>query len=244
MLNQFLLLQYLLFMNPQIGLDFDLVTQNCFVFNSTSQVNAANRVCHNAVPKTVEIGKIKKYFMETQFTWVVDATDLESINNLEQNGLEFKGAFPAMMLDLVNFDLPKYDDHVTKIDLNNIEALKTWDLIVSQSFGRPAQELLKAINLFKQKIPNNLKLYVGYYYDQPVSAGMAIYHQDVVSLHLIGTLSEFRNKGLGELITKQMLFDAKNQNYKQAILLASVLGKPVYQKIGFKEYAIYNMYGN
>lgn len=244
MFSRFLLLQYLLFMNPQIGLDYDLVMENCFVFNSTSQINSVNRVCHSAVPTVSKIIRIKNYFGDTPFTWVVDATDLETINILEDNGLAFKGAFPAMVLDLNRFDLSQYDDHVSEIDLNNIQGLKTWDAIISQSFGRPAQEFLKAINLFKQKILNNFKLYLGYYYDQPVGAGMVIYHQDVVSLHLIGTLPEFRNKGLGEMITKQMLFDAKKQNYKQAILLASVLGKPLYQKVGFKEYAIYNMYGN
>ncbi len=42
-------------------------------------------------------------------------------------------------------------------------------------------------------------------------------------------------------MTHTILIDAKNNECIQAILLSSLLGKHVYERIGFKEYATYAM---
>lgn len=57
-------------------------------------------------------------------------------------------------------------------------------------------------------------------------------------------LDYYRNKGLGYAISHKPLLDARNRGFKQTILLASSKGRPLYNRIGFKEYASYHFYGN
>ncbi len=64
-----------------------------------------------------------------------------------------------------------------------------------------------------------------------------------MGLHLVATLPAYRGKGLGYAVSQKPLIDAQQRGASHAILLASEMGKPVYQKIGFKEYALCNVYG-
>ena len=73
---------------------------------------------------------------------------------------------------------------------------------------------------------------------------MAIYHDEVMGLHWVGTLPEFRGKGLATTICHVMLEDGKQAGYTQAILLGNPPAKSMYNRMGFKEYAMYQIYGN
>lgn len=44
-----------------------------------------------------------------------------------------------------------------------------------------------------------------------------------------------RGKGIGAAITLIAYQDAKAQGYRYGVLFSSELGKPVYQRIGFKD---------
>ena len=41
---------------------------------------------------------------------------------------------------------------------------------------------------------------------------------------------------------EKAMFDAQQKGSELALLLASSMGKPVYEKLGFKEYAMYSIY--
>jgi hypothetical protein len=245
MINTILLLHYLLYMHPTIGLTYDVTTKNCFVFKSGSTIRSCNRVCHTAIPTDNEVQEIIAFFAEIPFTWVVDATDDAGIAMLEKNNLQHKASFPAMLLDLNDLAVHSFEDTIIKeIDQNDTVDVATWISIVARSFPVPESELLKVIQVFKERIPSALRLYIGYYQENAVTAAMMIQHQETVTLHWISTLPEYRNKGLGCAITHKALLDAKNVGCNRAVLMSSVLGKRIYESIGFREYATYIMYGN
>lgn len=246
MIPDTLLLQRLLYMSPEIGLNFNLSTQHCFVFNSRSTLRSCNRVCHNAIPVHSEIVEIKSFFRNMRFTWFVDAFDIESQKILEENNLHYKVSFPGMILNLNTIETRDYGDEIiiTRIDVSSFE-LEEWLNIVSQSFNITKSELLKVITLFSHLIvPDFLRLYLGFYKKKSVAACMVIQHKELVSLHWISTLSDYRNNGLGCAVTHKALFDAKNIGCKQAVLLSSTLGRRIYEYLGFQEYALYKVYGN
>lgn len=240
-----LLLQCLLYMNPNIGLNWDLITQNCLVFKSGSTIRSSNRVCHTAIPTDNEVAEIKSFFGDTQFTWVIDSRDHESIVVLQRNNLNHKASFPAMSLNLDVLEVKSSADDIMieEIDLHNSD-IDAWITIVAESFNNPKDELLKVVNTLEQRIPHALKLYLGFYQGKAAGAGMIILHHDMVSMHWIGTSPEFRHKGLGSALTMHVLHDVKKLGSKQAILLSSALGRSIYECIGFKEYALYHVYGN
>ena len=64
-------------------------------------------------------------------------------------------------------------------------------------------------------------------------------HNDVAWLAHIIVHPEFRNKGLGKLITQTLVDRAKTENCSTVYLIATELGAPVYEEVGFVTEAEY-----
>jgi ribosomal protein S18 acetylase RimI-like enzyme len=232
-------------MNPTIGLHFGMTTENCFAFNSGAPLKTCNRVCHTNIPTDQEIQRIKDFFGALPCTWFVNTEDTASKEALEKNGLNYKASFPSMILDLELLEQHSFSDDIVVQEINITSPYREeWINIIAQSFGATVAELSQMITIFHEKIPYALKLYVGFYQGKAVSAGMFINHGDVVSLHWIGTLQEFRNKGVGSALTQKALMDFKQQGCDYAVLTATSHGKPLYERMGFKEFALFDVYGN
>lgn len=245
MFNHFLLLQYLLYINPTIGLKSDLITPHCFVFDGGSTIRSCNRVCNYGTPDAEEIDHIKLFFGNKHFTWVVDSNDHQTLTALQKNDFHYKASFPAMILYLDSLSEISYPSQITVKEIQSTSNdLNAWLSIVAESFKVEYHELQKTIALFQQDAGNSVKLYCGSCQEKPVAACMLMLHNDTASLHWVCTLSDFRNKGIGLAITMQALLDAQHNGCIYAILLSSVLGKHVYERIGFQEYAHYDIYGN
>ncbi len=73
-----------------------------------------------------------------------------------------------------------------------------------------------------------------------IGVGTYIIHDDIAWLAQIIIHSDWRNEGLGKLITKALMDQLKN--YKTIYLIATELGEPVYLKLNFQietEYVFY-----
>jgi hypothetical protein len=75
MYSTFVLLQYLLYLNPDIGLVGAYPTVHCQTFDSTSTIRPCNRVCHKELPSDFELEQIKLFFNNRPFSWAVDSRD-------------------------------------------------------------------------------------------------------------------------------------------------------------------------
>ncbi len=232
-------------MNPKIGLQLDYTTDACSVFASNGLIRSSNRVCNSSLPTDLEVETIKTFFGEVPFSWVVNAQDSESIKKLEQHNLRHIISFPAMIMDFNDKKMEEvtYNNNVVvkEIVLDNELEVQVWITVVVQAFAVSEVELSKLVNkLINKIIPGALKLYIAYCDEKPVAASMAIQHNDILSLHWVSTVPEFRNQGLGYAVTYKPLLDAQIRGCQKAILLSSVLGKSIYERLGFKEYALYN----
>ena len=55
-------------------------------------------------------------------------------------------------------------------------------------------------------------------------------------LHMIGTVPNGRGLGIGTRMTKKLLSEAVNSKKELAVLMASAMGEPIYNKLGFVGY--------
>jgi predicted GNAT family acetyltransferase len=237
------LLPYLLFMNSG-NPSFDYQTEHVFAMNSGAQLPFCNRVYGTAETTSSEIAQVKNFYGTTPFRWFVESTETTLIQRLEESGLSYKISFPAMTINLKTLVNEKQSNsiEVKKIDSEN---LTLWISLVTQSYN------ISDVSAFAQFIDylisknghKNLHFYTGYYQGTPAASSMAIDHGKSVGLHWVGTLPEYRHKGLGYAVSLQPLREAKKKGFAQALLFASEMGKPVYEKIGFKEYALYKVFG-
>lgn len=107
-------------------------------------------------------------------------------------------------------------------DLNLITELQPsdWQNIM------PTIEFYIASNFcFPIKVVNNGKI---------VGIGTAIVRDDIAWLAHIIVHPEYRNQGIGGLITTFLVESLKSKKCRTIYLIATALGEPVYRKIGFE----------
>lgn len=245
--SSLILLQYLCFMNAGIGLEPAFTTQNCAVFDSGSTVRKCNGVSNTAVPTSTQVEQIKSFFGARPFTWIVDAGDAKTRQVLEHNKLHYMIAFPAMAITLGSVSEQDYGTNIVVrvVKPRHTDNIPTYIDIMARSFATEASEFTEIIDLCMSHVmPGLMTFYVGYYQEKPVAVGMTLQHNATATLHWISTLPEYQHKGLGYAITHKALLTMQEAGCTQALLLATVPGKSLYERMGFKEYAQYAMYGN
>lgn len=241
------LLSCLLFLNEGIGFKAHRINESCVLINSGTTIEICNRVLHIGVPTQDEIAVIKELYNGLPFTWPINPADEDSSHILKEQGFVDVGMYPAMAVDIADVSPAQYGDGICVQEIFfDSKALEQWALIITESFSYAhgkLDEVFKMLKMLQEQVmPGSCSLYLAYYNGEPAACGFVLVHGDVASLHLIGTLKEFRNKGLGSAVTHALLLHAKNKGCKQAVLIASPLGRPVYERLGFKEFAKYKIY--
>lgn len=251
MVSYQLFLSYLLFLDPVMNVKVDYVTQHCTAFKCGAFDNDCNRVYHDQTPTDEEVREINSFFADVPYSWLVQVEDNVTRQVLEKNGLlripQSLPASPLMILDLDNFDgyVNQLDDFIVcEIDGNDSRGMMQWIHDNASVSHAPVIDFVKFMMPLQDRYGSNMRLYVGYYQQEPVATTMTIMHHNVVSIHHVITAPACRRKGFASVIVRKALCDAKNDACTQAVLLASASGKPVYERIGFKECASYVVYGN
>lgn len=80
--------------------------------------------------------------------------------------------------------------------------------------------------------------------DEIIGLGCTIIHNDVAWLAHIIVDPAYRRKGIGQKITQTLVEIAKENNCSIIYLIATVLGEPVYKKVGFETETEYLVYKN
>lgn len=75
-----------------------------------------------------------------------------------------------------------------------------------------------------------------------VGVGTTIMHNDVAWLAHIIVHPDYRNRGIGKLITQALIDAIDSRTCKTIYLIATALGEPVYEKIGFETETEYLFY--
>lgn len=107
---------------------------------------------------------------------------------------------------------------------------KLWSQLFEQAFG---YQILPDLLMTS---PVHAHFFTVYNAKQQ-AVGTALWYQtdDIVGLHAIGVVPAMRRKGYAEAIMKQLLNQAINEDLQVATLQASMMGKGLYQKLGFVE---------
>lgn len=233
-------LHYLLFFaQPVIW-----VTDHAFVARTHDTCDFGNRICAHTDVSAEEVEAIKRYFDGKRARWFVDDTDTKQKALLETLGFKDGGAQSAMKLDLrdcnANVTVPD-GASIRKVTTDEERAL--WIELVAQNAHMDASEVTFIVQSIVKYAPQNaVQLYVGFYKQIPVATALIIEREDVATLHMVNTLEAYRKQGIGTFIIRTALCELKHTGIPTVILSASVMGKQVYEKIGFLEYAVYRKY--
>ena len=188
--------------------------------NTENEINEVKRLINKAAaPNGWTIGPLTK------------PNNLGKI--LEKSGFSnvYQQAGMAINLKTLKNKMKNEGSLAVKIVVNE-KSLKQWTEVVSSVFGIKVDfELIKYLFMEPEA-----KFYIGRFEGNVVSALMLYLSSGVAGLHAVSTLSEYRNRGFGLIISHTSLIDAFKMGYRVGVLQASALGERIYRKLGFKKY--------
>lgn len=167
---------------------------------------------------------------------------------LENCGLELaQMQVPGMAVKLNEIPLEELRSYINQ---NKIEIIEEMD----QKEEISVEILIKSFNLSPQikesliKINKNMldkgkiKLFLASYNDKISCTSTVFYSNNVAGLYHVATLEEMRNRGLAKAIVSRCMMDAIENGCQIMTLLSTPIGHPVYNKLGFENYFIYDRY--
>ncbi|TBR38054.1 GNAT family N-acetyltransferase [Marinomonas agarivorans] len=160
---------------------------------------------------------------------------------LTQEGYQCTFHQTAMILtpsftELALSSTKKEKDHIERDDshikeISTFNDINIWRNIASESFGYQVN-----INSIK-RIADNKDTRLLIHYSQQEPSGVAMVHKtsDILGIHQVGVLNQYRGKGIARKLMNHLIALAKEQNITHLTLQASSLGEPLYYNLGFKK---------
>jgi ribosomal protein S18 acetylase RimI-like enzyme len=191
-----------------------------------------------------ELTHARKYHKKNSYALWIDSEDTDSKQKLHADGFTFCFSYPEMMLDLSTLSPFICDSRISiRRVISEDEILATWAPLVVKAYNPQVGEddfkkYLQDWHTFFKYLRNSnsynhMYFVLGYWDEVPAATGLFIVKDDAAYIHKIGSLTEFRRKGLALAITSLPLIDFRKNGIQKAFLFASVMGKPLYEKIGF-----------
>jgi GNAT superfamily N-acetyltransferase len=195
-----------------------------------SAINFVNFVWGN--PSFVNIEKVKSFYTCKPYTWLT-TPDTNSFN-LQQAGFVCEeDVSTEMVLDLGNYVVPSVSSNIEIIIPNSDIELQVWAETAATTFGcsdAEFKEFFYPLIRFAQCVPFLLT-----YANQPAGTAMVYCGHKAAGIYAMSTIEKYRRKGCATAAVNACIALAKTKHLRHAVLYASTLGRPVYEKLGFNK---------
>jgi len=108
-------------------------------------------------------------------------------------------------------------------------------------FGMPEAMLRSIVALDLWRRPGRI-VYVGYVEGEPVTTGLGARTGRTIGVYNISTIESARKRGYGEAMTARVAADGHAAGCDVAILQASDMGRPIYERLGYRTVVEYDWY--
>ncbi|WP_164674915.1 GNAT family N-acetyltransferase [Anditalea andensis] len=183
---------------------------------------------------------IKELLKLNQEGSIPDLITVDKLNSFKSNKnfeLLFWQKNMALNLKSVNVDY-KRDKNIQQVKTksDSVYFAKT----ASESFGyRVDCDVIFKIATFME----NVHLFNYIKDDESLGCGIVFFDSyNNAGLHMIGTHPKGRRQGIGKIMTENLLLEAINNDKNFCVLHASLMGEPIYRKLGFETYGEIEIY--
>jgi ribosomal protein S18 acetylase RimI-like enzyme len=178
--------------------------------------------------------------------WIPDDVDV-SLERAAQTALLSRDPMadaPVMAL-LEPIDPPTLPHRVVVTQVCSAKTGSQFGLVAAQaftSFGSPAEATRELSRRVQLLAAHNVAAFVGYLDGAPTSCGLVLVTGEVAGVYFIGTISEARGRGLGEMMTRVAAHAGFRLGARAIVLQSTTLAVPLYRRIGFEEFSRYRLY--
>jgi ribosomal protein S18 acetylase RimI-like enzyme len=182
---------------------------------------------------------IKRIFLRTntEFQIVTLPETLAELRPIiEEMKLTEMEVFPGMILD----PIPEAVSSGTRLEIRQVRgSAEVADFLRTgeSGFGGPPNYL----DVWKEGILSGASVqwsrganYLGFAGGKPVATSARIRTGDVAGIYFVSTLPAFRRRGFGDAMTRRAISDGRSTGCTMAYLQASKMGRPIYEKMGFR----------
>jgi GNAT superfamily N-acetyltransferase len=126
-------------------------------------------------------------------------------------------------------------------EVNDAEGLAAYERVLIDGFGthETLGDMPPGGMLPPESIPGPARYWIGYADEVPVAAAAAVVGDGIVGIYAVATVPGARGKGYGGAVTDAA---ARCDPSLPAVLQASDMGRPVYERLGFAKVAEYTLW--
>jgi len=191
---------------------------------------------------------IRRVFVRSNTPWELITTpqispDLNRV--IEEFQLVKRAVEPGMLLENIPDFLPSPPPGFEVRQVSQREEIQTFLKVGMLGFGNPSGNILQPLadGLTDNKSSFRGGCYLGYVNELPVATSIRVSVGQVAEIYFVATLPEFRKRGYGEAMTRRAVWDGKkNDGCTCALLEASEMGRPIYEKMGFEKIIDYEIW--
>jgi GNAT superfamily N-acetyltransferase len=153
-----------------------------------------------------------------------------------QIGLVDDGATPEMIL-FRDHQQPTGETRGLVIDVvTTSEQQRAFADVVAGTYGMP-RELTNGFESPVLLAAPGMTSYVGMIEGLPVATSMLLETDGVAGVHVVGTLPDYRRRGIGAVMTQRCVNDGWEHGCTVSALQSSSSGYPVYERMGYRHVA-------
>ena len=160
-------------------------------------------------------------------------------HKLNRVEFQYKVSWPGMAIDLINNNFPKEEKSIRLIQTE--EDLKQWlHLANTVFFTNIGLDWHSIKSLWDSAFFSFYGLLIK---EEMAAIAMGYKKNSGLGIYMVAVAEAHRRKGFGAALTLHMLQEAKEQGCQAAYLQATATGAPLYQKIGFKTFCHFDIFG-
>lgn len=189
--------------------------------------------------------RIDHLYRRTRTPWRL-VTTAESRDDyaplIRDMGLTLERTLPGMLLEPYPVAAPAVPPGLTIREVGDVDGIREFFRTGAVAFGSPPDAFDSVVEGFASEAKaqrSPARLYVGRAEGKPAATAIRFTNHQVAGIFFVGTLPEFRRRGFGEAITWRAAMDGRREGCIASYLQASEMGRPVYERMGYRVVADY-----
>lgn len=214
-----------------------MVLTDCFATDSMGNVAVAIAPAPDAERA---IGEAEAFFASHRRPWILfvlpDAAPSFE-HAAQRRSLRDEGWFPGLVLDPIPTRVPAPPGGVEVHQVDSLEELQLFERTASRAYEVESGPVYNGWLTYP-----GFSFHLAYYRGEPVATATLVASHGVAGIVYVGTVPEFRGRGFGRAVVWSAIGAGREQGFRTSALWATPLGRPMYERMGFRPQTEYRIW--